>query len=206
MKLFTSGSAVLVSILGSLLLLFSQAALAGGGVATSKHALAGCNGCHAPHNVTGAADAPLWNRALSTQASYTLYDTVTMNSKAAQPSAISKLCLSCHDGVMTGTGIVAGDAANLGANLSNDHPIGMTYDTTADPALKATTSAVTIGSGGNTKAGTLADTLLFAGKVECASCHDVHNTYTALDSNNLDRYMLKVTNAGSAICSTCHNK
>jgi predicted CXXCH cytochrome family protein len=42
--------------------------------------------------------------------------------------------------------------------------------------------------------------MLYAGKLECASCHDVHNTFTNGGK------LLKVTAAGSAICIACHDK
>lgn len=168
-----------------------------------------CVACHAPHNTTVLAEAPLWNHAVSA-VTYTLYSTSTMNSVAGQPGGVSKLCLSCHDGTVavnsfggtTGTTFLTG-GENLGTNLTNDHPIGITYDAalvTADGALNAITTAVTIGSGTKTKAGTIASNMLYAGKVECASCHDVHNTFSATGK------LLKVTSAGSAICITCHNK
>jgi predicted CXXCH cytochrome family protein len=168
-----------------------------------------CVPCHAPHNTATLAEAPLWNHALST-ATYTLYTTSTMNSVMAQPAGVSKLCLSCHDGTVavnsfggtTGTTLITG-TDNLGINLSNDHPIGITYDAalvTADGALKPITTAVTIGAGTKTRVGTIASNMLYAGKLECASCHDVHNTFTNGGK------LLKVTAAGSAICIACHDK
>jgi predicted CXXCH cytochrome family protein len=167
-----------------------------------------CIGCHAPHNTAALADAPLWNHALST-ATYTLYTSSTLNaSTAAGPGSTSKLCLSCHDGTVavnsfggtTGTTMLAG-SANIGTNLSNDHPIGITYDAalvTADGALQPITTALTIGTGTKTKTGTIASNMLYGGKMECASCHDVHNTFTA--STKL------VKTAANALCTTCHAK
>jgi predicted CXXCH cytochrome family protein len=166
-----------------------------------------CVYCHAPHN-TGAT--PLWNHASST-ATYTLYTSPTMNATTGQPGTTSKLCLSCHDGMVavdsfggaTGTKMVTG-SSNLGTDLSNDHPIGFTYDTSLlslDPGLKDPSLAtVTIGTG-NT--GTIAAKMLFTGKLECASCHDVHNSAsgTAVESK-----LLRVTTAGSAMCVACHVK
>jgi predicted CXXCH cytochrome family protein len=121
-----------------------------------------------------------------------------------QPDASSKLCLSCHDGVTavdnfggitTGTFTITGDA-NIGTNLSNDHPVSFTYDlalATADGGLydPATTNS---GLGG-----TISADMLFGGKLQCASCHDVHN------SAGID-FLLVKSNAASALCLTCHNK
>ena len=44
--------------------------------------------------------------------------------------------------------------------------------------------------------------MLYGGKLECSSCHDVHNTFTA-DGGAM---LVKVTQAGSAICLACHDK
>lgn len=178
-----------------------------------------CVVCHTPHNAnTTVTDAPLWNHALTT-ATYTLYSSATLNATLAQPAGVSKLCLSCHDGTValdsfggaTGTSFIGGGGAggpNLGTSLSNDHPIGFTYDdalATADGALAIPSSAtVTIGSGTQTKTGTISATMLFANKLECASCHDVHNTFTVGGANGTP--LLKVSKAASAICLTCHRK
>lgn len=170
-----------------------------------------CIVCHAPHNNLNSAGTLLWNRADSA-AAFTMYTSPTMQSAAAMTvGGVSKLCMSCHDGTIavdsfggsnTGTYYAAPDKL-VGPNLSNDHPIGMTYDAalvTSDGALQAVTTAVTIGSGGQTKAGTIASNMLAGGKVECSSCHDVHNTYTAGGA------LLKVSNSGSGLCLTCHIK
>jgi hypothetical protein len=184
-----------------------------------------CVACHTPHGGnTTLTDAPLWNHTVTT-ATYTLYSSSTLNAGAlAQPSGVSKLCLSCHDGTVAidsfgggaGTTVMSGLKAVGSAaqgSLTNDHPIGLVYDTalsTADGALyDPGTRNVTIGSGGTrTKSGTVAGLMLFNGRLECASCHDVHNTFTANDGAvNTGGYpLLRVSKAGSAICLTCHNK
>ena len=208
---------ILGSLLGAAMLLASQAA-SGGTITGSAHDFQGngwsggqiCVACHAPHNTAVIADAPLWNHA-SSVATYTVYTSSTMNATTVQPGATSKLCLSCHDGTVavnsfggvTGTTFVTG-AAMLGTALTNDHPIGFTYDAalvTADGALNPITTAVTIGSGTKTRVGTISSNLLYAGKMECASCHDVHNTFTAASGK-----LAKVSMTGSALCITCHAK
>jgi predicted CXXCH cytochrome family protein len=205
-------------LVGSAFMLATQLASAGT-IVGSAHDFAGqawsggqiCVACHAPHNTnTTVIEAPLWNHALST-ATYTVYATSTMQSVAGQPGGVSKLCLSCHDGTVavnsfggtTGTTLLTG-SDNLGTNLQNDHPIGITYDAAlvaADGALSPITTAVTIGSGTKTKVGTIASNMLYAGKMECASCHDVHNTFTAASGK-----LVKVSMASSALCTTCHAK
>jgi len=171
-----------------------------------------CVACHTPHNSdTSVADAPLWNHSNSTQ-TYTLYSSPTMNATVGQPGGNSKLCLSCHDGTVavdsfggtTGTTMISA-TNNIGNRLNDDHPIGFVYNTalaTADGALHdPSVKTVTIGSGSQTKTGTLASVMLFNGKLECDSCHDVHNTFTVGSTG-----LLRVAAAGSAICLSCHNK
>lgn len=168
-----------------------------------------CVACHAPHNAVVLSDAPLWNHQLSV-ATYTLYSNPsTMNAVVGQPGSSSKLCLSCHDGtvavnnfgtVTNATNVLSG-TKSMGINLSNDHPIGITYDAalvTADGSLNPITNALTIGAVGKQKVGTIASNMLYVGKVECASCHDVHNTYTASTK--------MVKTAATTICTTCHAK
>jgi len=170
-----------------------------------------CVYCHAPHNTsTTSGNSLLWNRANSTATSYTLYASPTLNATLGAPTGISKLCLSCHDGTIAidsfggATGNVnAGGGALLGTDLSNDHPISFTYDAalvTADPGIKAITTAVSIGS--NT-ATTIAGLLDSNGQMQCSSCHDVHNTAakTAVESK-----LLKISNSGSGLCVACHVK
>lgn len=213
------GRTILSGLLGAAMALVAQMTSAGT-ITGSAHDFSGsawsggqiCVACHAPHNTAVLADAPLWNHALST-ATYTVYGSSTTNATIAQPGATSKLCLSCHDGtvainsfggVIGTTFLAAGDKHNLSTNLTNDHPIGFTYDAAlvaADGALNATTTAVTIGSGTRTRTGTIASNMLYSGKLECASCHDVHNTFTATTGS-----LVKVSMSGSTLCLTCHNK
>ena len=172
-----------------------------------------CVYCHTPHNAN--AGVPLWNHTLST-ATYTMYSSPTLKAQmGTAPGGVSKLCLSCHDGTLAidsfggnttalGIKLNANSPRNLGTNLSNDHPIGFPYDATlvaADPGLAdPATATVAIGAG-NT--GTIAAKMLIAGQVECASCHDVHNSTSGTAQ---EAFLLRVSSTGSAICLTCHKK
>ena len=179
-----------------------------------------CVVCHTPHNADiSVTDAPLWNHTLSTQ-TYLLYSSPTLDAIPVQPSASSKLCLSCHDGTVAvdSFGGQPGGAFNLGGDvavgagpegLSDDHPISFTYDTALasldaglhDPA----TTQVIIGEGDKTKGpDSIANLLLFNGTLQCASCHDVHNNFTALPAPGDN--LLKVSLNGSQLCLTCHDK
>lgn len=166
-----------------------------------------CVVCHTPHNA-GSTAAPLWNHAMSA-ATYTVYSSPSLNAKVEQPSSSSKACLSCHDGTVavdsfggnTGTKLMPG-SWNLGADLSNDHPISFTFNTalaTADGGLNDPATKTVSALNGKT----IKDGLLIGDKVECASCHDVHNNKGYAPSSDA---LLIVNNAGSALCLTCHNK
>jgi len=174
-----------------------------------------CIVCHTPHNAdTSVVDAPLWSHTITTQ-TYILYSSPTFDgaSTISQPDGSSKLCLSCHDGTVSidsfggsfgGFEFVTGSEAVGQDGLNNDHPISFTYDTAlaaTDAALHdPATQTVTIGSGQFTKTGTISQVMLFSGKLQCASCHEVHNNFTA--GNDL----LRVTQNGSGLCKTCHNR
>ncbi len=164
-----------------------------------------CIVCHTPHNAnTSVTNAPLWNHALTT-ATFTPYSSATLTATVGQPTGISKLCLSCHDGTVAldayggaagTTFIPAGDAHNVGTNLSNDHPISFTYNTalaTSDGGLRDPTTATGVGTG------TIQNTMLFANQLECASCHDAHNKAGIAP-------LLRKSNTGSGLCVTCHSK
>lgn len=177
-----------------------------------------CVTCHTPHGSdTSVTEAPLWNHTMTTQ-TYTVYSSPSLNATVSQPGGASKLCLSCHDGSVavdsfvgtqsTGnTEFLVGPKAVGEDGLNNDHPISFTYDSalaTADGALfDPSVKTVTIGSGGKTKTGTIAEVMLSAGQLQCSSCHDVHNNFTYAQSGSR---LLRVTDAGSAICLVCHDK
>jgi hypothetical protein len=126
------------------------------------------------------------------------------------------LCLSCHDGTVAINNYAGssgsmkmgpGESAYISTDLSNDHPVGIAYNaasaTTNGKLADPTTKSVTIGSTVS-RSGTITAMMLVEGKVECNSCHDVHNVYTvATDSG---RGLVKVSLAGSSLCRQCHNK
>ncbi|PLX98657.1 MAG: cytochrome C [Desulfuromonas sp.] len=175
-------------------------------IANSGHDFTGtftndiCAPCHVPHNGTTGV-GPLWSHSSATATSFTMYSNATIDMTiAGSPQAESLACLSCHDGetnlddfigsATTGTTMTAGIAANLGTDLSDDHPISITYDTAQDAAY-------------NTIANATADGIVFycacSNQVECASCHDVHNSFDVAP-------LLRFSNAGSNMCLACHIK
>jgi predicted CXXCH cytochrome family protein len=163
-----------------------------------------CVVCHTPHNaLNSAVDKPLWDH-YETSSVFTLYDSNTFEGfgTIGQPDGHSLMCLSCHDGTVavdsfggaTGSELLSG-ADMIGTDLSDDHPISFTYDTTlatTDGGLYDP-STQTSGLGG-----TVDDDMLFGGKVQCSSCHNVHD-------DTIDPFLRK-SNAASALCLTCHNK
>ncbi len=163
-----------------------------------------CIVCHTPHHAnTSVTDAPLWNHEVTT-ATFTVYSSATLDASVGQPDGSSKLCLSCHDGTVAldnfggktnGTNFIGGDE-KLGTDLSDDHPVSFVYDdnlalTDGDLYQPSSTNS---GLGG-----TIADDMLIAGKLQCASCHDVHN------GSGVAKLLVK-SNAGSDLCLTCHAK
>jgi len=201
-------------ILGATMGLLLVAGLAGAQISGSAHDFRGqtwmttseiCLPCHTPHNASTALPVVLWNHAVTT-ATYTLYDSPTMNATTGQPDGVSKACLSCHDGTValdsfggTTGGTTISGTANFGTDLTNDHPVSFTYNDT----LATTDGGLHLPTTTNSGLGsTIATDMLFGTgntQVECASCHDVHN------AAGLPSLLLK-TNAGSALCLTCHAK
>ena len=163
-----------------------------------------CIVCHAPHNAdVSVNDAPLWNHQ-STVATFTPYSSASLNATVGQPDASSKLCLSCHDGtvavdnfggVTTGTFFLTGRTL-IGTDLNDDHPVSFIYDVALaiDDGGLADPTSTNSGLGG-----TITEDLLIGSKVQCASCHDVHN------GSGIDDLLIK-SNAQSDLCLTCHIK
>lgn len=187
-----------------------------------------CHTPHNASTQTGLENAPLWNRKITNIDAFTPYTSPTMTQACpTRPSGISLLCLSCHDGTGGGavhsgdqhsvinrpkTAATSSSGSNIdgascvkchtgtlsgiyskalstmaGPDLSNDHPISMPYPT------------------GNSNYQTPPDMLkgwgdikLFSGKVECPTCHAVH------DPSNVP--FLRTANSGSTMCLRCHNK
>jgi len=176
-----------------------------------------CVVCHTPHSAISPTSGPLWNRSLTAVTNYTMYAPNTIPGSdidgifAGQPTGVSLLCLSCHDGTIAidafggAAGGIMIDAINANANigegvgvtgdLSNDHPVAFTFpdvgplpseDDELYPNLGGVVNAIMPLFGGTQD------------QMECASCHDVHGTGNP--------YLLRVNNADSALCLTCHIK
>ena len=162
-----------------------------------------CKFCHTPHAARPIQDTILWNRDIS-KAVYELYISPSFNGAAtiAQPSAASKMCLSCHDGTVA-LDSYSGNAGShfmsstnlVGSNnrLNTDHPISFEYSSTLaaeDRALILPSSQKFVDSAKIIP--------LYNGKMECSSCHDAHD--------NTQTKFLRVNNSMSALCLKCHIK
>lgn len=191
-------------------------------------ATGGCVACHTPHGAVSSTNGPLWNRSQATQ-TYTPYSSATLDMGPIVAGDINApqtiACLTCHNGVTStvvnapGPGTTVGSAwdsttvaagaalgfagttntfANIGTDLSNDHPIGFVYDNTKGPAGEfATVAAVTAAKLPLYTVGAAVN------RVECATCHDVHNVaYPTPTATEV--YFLRMTNVNSAMCRTCH--
>ncbi|TFH38828.1 MAG: cytochrome C [Bacteroidia bacterium] len=171
-----------------------------------------CGVCHTTHSAMNEPSAPLWNHQSTSVVSYQLYTSPTFDNHGGttitNPSASSKLCLSCHDGTIalenfggttTGTSYIS--STNLvggpsGDDLSREHPISFEY-TDALAALDGGLYAPTSTNSG--LGSTISQDMLFNNRLECASCHDVHNRYGVA-------HLLKMSNNNSQLCLACHNK
>lgn len=194
-----------------------------------------CKPCHTPHNaVEASVSSRLWNHQLS-NASYTLHGAratgtgttldATRSGGQVDMDMGSRLCLSCHDGTValdsfggtTGTVMIATENpdVDLGTDLSNDHPVGVSavyrpeyapspghypYKPIAD--VKA--AGLRFANLGTTRTITNTDGTTSTVTNEAVSCITCHNPHE--NAEGTDRYLLRMSNAGSNMCLTCHDK
>lgn len=175
-----------------------------------------CGACHTPHNTVAPKSTPAWEPNADLNRRFgTTVPTRTRTDRREQlgpsyagnrrllagrtynPGPGTLSCLRCHDGTIA-SDLIPGARPFHSSNIAapgllaaghgrSDHPVGVEYPQN-DRGYKAVT-AVTASN-----AITLPNN-----QVECISCHDPHN-----EANN--RAMLVMSNAGSAMCLTCHRK
>ena len=190
-----------------------------------------CAMCHTPHSGTG--EYPLWNRTQAQQ-TYTLYQSISFDmGPATQPRSPSSLCLVCHNGIASelvnypgpcsnpdaAYDIQVAGCADLGTDLSNEHPISFNYNATLDLDGNSfpTATIVRAVSGTNPARyaieGAVSATNYFlygytgAGAgywFECATCHSVHDLATYNGKGSEQVYFLRSDNTGSQMCLDCH--
>jgi len=169
----------------------------GPGAVRTNVATGTCVFCHTPHSAT--ATRALWNRAMPA-VNYTLYASSTTKATLNQPTGSSRLCLSCHDGILAletlkvppkGPALpVLGPLKGrtvVGTDLSDDHPVSFVYDS----ALASTRGSLADPLG-------LPATLRLddAHQMQCTTCHDPHE--------NRHPNFLRMDDSNGALCTSCH--
>jgi predicted CXXCH cytochrome family protein len=169
-----------------------------------------CLPCHTTHNTdTSITNAPLWNHELVDPATtYTLYGGASGVVRDDALDGFSILCMGCHDGTValdsfggkTGTNFMTGGHL-IGTDLSNDHPVGATgeYPTAASVTWFQPLSTWVTSRWGLVTMPDPANPGSTIDVVSCVTCHEPHN------AGGFDE-MLRVSNASSALCLTCHIK
>ncbi|MFI5378383.1 MAG: cytochrome c3 family protein [Tepidisphaerales bacterium] len=158
-----------------------------------------CIPCHAPH-VTVAVK-PLWDTD-SPPVRGKLMAARAGDAGPGQPTGVSKLCLSCHDGTIATMNMVArGQPVQMaermttvsrgkpraGTDLADDHPVSFRFDA----ALSAKHNWL------REPPSPAGDVKLDAGdELQCTTCHDPHD-------NGRGKFLV-VANGNSELCNTCH--
>lgn len=169
-----------------------------------------CVYCHTPHGAdTSVTRAPLWNRSTNnaTGSVYVGLDLQATMTLTSVNQTDAPLCLSCHDGTIDETlqnepnafttdvtgYTFSSTAANLGTDMSNDHPVGFDYDAVATADSEIRDAATVEANAG------MAGAVSYDGgsTMWCSSCHDVHD-------DSVD--FLRVANTNSQLCTYCHIK
>lgn len=195
-----------------------------------------CGPCHQPHHATSSV-VPLWGHATS-QGPWIMYSTLNSPtfkaapSQSPTPTSTSLACLSCHDGTVAvnayaggiqgGSAVTVTNDARIGTDLTHTHPISFDY------------TAALVGTGPNqdqwlynpdtTQVLTPDNSPFVPGndmsingfllngshRVECSSCHDVHNQAGSPYDINNNPMLVKINGTrngkGSLLCRSCHNK
>jgi len=194
-----------------------------------------CSACHTPHHADSTI-VPLWAHA-TTASTFIMYNNANVSVASlqatvdGQPAGPSKACLSCHDGTVAintyggtthGSATFITNSANLGTDLTHSHPISLVYN----PALVGTganqdkwlynpnTTPVLVPDSGTFVPGNdmTINGFLLGGKnrLECISCHDVHNQegtpFNIVNNPKLVKIVGTQAGKGSLLCRSCHNK
>ena len=209
----------------------------GTGVLGPSYAL--CNYCHVAHKF--AADAQygglgqngagvlLWNHTLSSDTTYTVYSSWTLQSTPhslqttgninADLNNPSILCMSCHDGTVainsTYTGVIgpgfgstpvyfAQSATGLSyvinpADANKTHPVDMIYDATVAANAGMKVPAGGLGVDVNTTSAVIP--LFKGGYMECSTCHEPHTNTHLLFRN----FSAVYTATNGSWCLYCHS-
>ncbi len=174
-----------------------------------------CVFCHTPHDKSATVDGPLWNRNITDDTVFTMY-----NGTSGIPNNATMVCLSCHDGIAAQNEVSAVSSLDTHNIINNPGPGHATNPAT--PNCNACHSTPGTYPGQEWRIGPdLTDdhpvsvlyrsdlpseflsvpingVRLYNNMVECSSCHDVHNNQYGM--------FLRTMNNGSALCYSCHIK
>lgn len=194
-----------------------------------------CGPCHQAHHADSSI-VPLWGHK-TTSSTFRMYNTANVPVSemdavpSPQPTGASLGCLSCHDGTVAvnnyggqtwGSPWILTNNASLGTDLTHSHPISFDYT----PGLVGTganqdqwlqnpdTTDVLVPSSGTFIAPNslkINDFLLGGNhRMECSSCHDVHNQEGTPFNITTNPKLLKINGTqggkGSLLCRSCHIK
>jgi len=184
----------------------------------------GCETCHLPHTAPTYGKTFLWAWR-NLPSNLPTYVTPTNPSGAlATPTILngnarSMLCFSCHDATSaSNNGIAGANTFNGGpyplvttvsgssSQLQSQHPVDAIFPTTNDYVQPTVLGSLGM-YGTSATAGVDALPLWDAAyHVECGTCHDPHNDYTANNGANGGIPFLRVANTnGTYLCRECHN-
>ncbi|MCF6309317.1 MAG: cytochrome c3 family protein [Sulfurimonas sp.] len=205
-----------------------------------------CVFCHIPH-FTRPVGKPLWNRSMPVT-NYNMYDSTylrrlgypalatDLGSANDTPGALSRQCLSCHDGTIAvgsvyklrrkymgidkiamdgvdGSGFIPASKAGLiGTDLSVHHPVGVEYDTTVTKTFGDASTRTSELLNLPTSPIKLYAYASNPGQkfIECSSCHDPHKD--AANANGESNKFLHVSSGTTlaenivTTCISCHDK
>ena len=191
-----------------------------------------CVFCHTPFIGGGSPPTtPLWQRSLGNTHTYTMYDDIGRLNYGDKPSVGSQsiACLSCHDanqafsvtklsldhpfgvpyrGFLKGQGMRGQPGMSEVGEGSKAAKQLVSLDDFREPSQGVVDNRTVwwVSATGNSVLRTRSDLPLYLRRdnnnqdvpfIECSSCHDPHS------SNPL---FLRVTNEGSRLCLTCHDK
>jgi hypothetical protein len=141
-----------------------------------------CDACHVPHNASALVDMPLWSgTGITDAASYTNYESASMDATAGMPAGSTLLCLACHDATDPSNHYLVN---STGGDLTGTHPMEFIYDTDLaaadgelyDPSTTMSGILSPVDGGDPEALTTIADDLLSPtdDTLNCVSCHDIH--------------------------------
>ena len=182
-----------------------------------------CIFCHTPHN--SAAQTALWNRVATQKATpFGHYSSTTLRiddpsikgtSLYGEPNGVSRLCLSCHDGVTALGAVLTGSQIDFPAtkdkanalDMATHHPVSFVYNQAVLNYIKQDATKNTQGyqiPATNNAANVRLDR---QGRMQCTSCHDPHQNQS--DDNVVTPFWVTGPvggdNAHDSVCKTCHN-